>query len=84
MKHDDEYLAAMARHPAGKNRKREPEEPSLRELIEAEFAIVIAFVLGGTIAGLIAAQAWHAWGWVGLTGAAAIIVLIALAAWDRR
>lgn len=81
---DDEYLAAMARHPAGKHRKPEPEEPSLREVIEAEFAIVIAFVLGGTIAGLIAAQAWHAWGWPGVTGALALVALLALAWKDRR
>ncbi|MDN6707418.1 hypothetical protein [Corynebacterium glyciniphilum] len=77
MKHDDEYLAAMARHPAGKHRKTE--EPSLREVIEAEFAIVISFVLIVGFALLIAHQAWQAWGWAGVTGVAALLALLALA-----
>lgn len=82
MKHDDEYLATMARHPAGKNRKTE--EPPVREVVEAEFAVVIAVVLGVGFVALIAAQAWHAWGWSGVTGALALVALIALAWKDRR
>lgn len=84
MTHDDEYLAAMARHPAGKHRKPEPEEPSLREVIEAAFAIVISFVLIVGFVALIAAQAWHAWGWSGVTGVLALLSLLALAWKDRK
>lgn len=82
MKHDDEYLATMARHPAGKHRK--PDEPPLRDVIEGEFAVVIAVVIGTCFVALIAAQAWHAWGWSGVTGALALVALIALAWRDRR
>lgn len=82
MTHDDEYLAAMARHPAGKHRK--PEKPSLREVIEGEFTLVAAIVIGSMITALIASQAWHAWGWTGVTGVAALLSLLALAWKDRR
>lgn len=71
---------ATHHHPA----HRKPEEPSLWDVIESQFAIMIAFVLGGGFALLIVAQVWHAWGWSGVTGALALVALIALAWKDRR
>ncbi|WP_145941717.1 hypothetical protein [Corynebacterium glyciniphilum] len=84
--HNDTRQRDIARHPASQDHpaRREPGEPSVRELVESEFAIVIAFVLGGGFALLVAAQAWHAWGWVGVTGVAALVAVVVLGVVDRR
>lgn len=84
--HNDTRQRDIARHPATQDHpaRRDPGEPSLREVIEVEFALVVAFVLGGGFAVLIAHQAWVAWGWVGVTGVAALVAVMVLGVVDRR
>lgn len=75
----------LARHPATHHHpaRREPGEPSVRELVESQFAIMIAFVLGGGFALLIVAQAWEAWGWVGIAGIFALVAVVVVGLVDR-
>ncbi|MGO1992623.1 MAG: hypothetical protein ACTH2Y_12420 [Corynebacterium sp.] len=88
MTDQERLMRAMVNHPAGTGepgRHRQPDHAGwIGSASEGGFAVIVGLVIGLIIASAVTVQAWRAWGWVGLTGAAAIIVLLALATWDRR
>ncbi|MGP9725432.1 hypothetical protein ACT3SZ_15585 [Corynebacterium sp. AOP40-9SA-29] len=80
----EKVMRALVNHPAP-GRHRQPDRAGwIGSASEGGFAVIIALVIGFIIATAVTVQAWRTWGWVGLTGSAAIIILLALAIWDRR
>lgn len=81
----DDFFAAMARHPSGKHRRPEQRTSpaSGSGYVEAYFALGVAVVLAVGFGVLITSQVFFAFGVAGVAAVVAVVALIVLGVMSR-